>query len=503
MTCEIASAIFILMFIYHETARALPLPARENGELLNLYQSAGVVLGAVAQSTCCVILLNDVKESHSSESIFDQLVAPWGVGLLEVAVDGQDANVTQAQLSRVVDEARRLRQVSWCVTVVVVSDDPAFLAAFAEWSLKGRLLVWSTRLLAVTRLPLPELQHVLTSHWTYSMMNAMVLILEDTQREPRFSLYVHLPYTTSGARVERTAFWTKNRGLVMINKLHIFPDKFDNFFGASIDVTALPYKPYWGVEADQSYVGSDAMMLKSIGHSLNFTFHVLPTANWAEVTRLVEERISFIAPVSHTLLPQRSLLYDYTYAYEHVFMHFFMTKPLLSSNWQSLYDPLADEVWTSILVVLLLMPLLLIAITRPEHGEEFDKKLKQGDAAHIVVGTFLDQSVNKRHIVNSASRVLVAAWLVFSFIVGTAYRSNLTAALTLPKYPSRPETLEQLVRVADKVTMAPYGEEFRQFFKQSESDVFHALSEIMHIVPSTAHGLQWAAEKKLDCTKSG
>ncbi|KAG7162452.1 putative olfactory ionotropic receptor IR4-like 14, partial [Homarus americanus] len=67
--------------------------------------------------------------------------------------------------------------VSSCVTVVVVSDGPVFITAFAEWSLKGCLLVWSTRLLVVTRLPLPELQHL---HKTFSMTNSMLLVVDDT-----------------------------------------------------------------------------------------------------------------------------------------------------------------------------------------------------------------------------------------------------------------------------------------------------------------------------------
>ncbi|KAG7162367.1 Glutamate receptor ionotropic, delta-1-like 14, partial [Homarus americanus] len=350
-----------------------------------------------------------------------QLVAP-GVWRCSRWQDSQDANVTQAQLSRVVDEARRLRQVSWCVTVVVVSDEPAFLAAFAEWSLKGRLLVWSTRLLVVTRRPLPEVRDLMASHWTFSMMNTMLVILEDALMQP-------------------------------------------SFFGATVNVTALSYRPYWSEEKNKdsdgtSYSGSDAMLLKTVAHALNITVHVLPAVSWDQVTELVMERVSFMATVYHVVLPQRQLLYDYSYPYEHVFADFTMATPSLTSRWQSLYDPLADEVWASVLVVLFVVPLLLFArrllnggtdeVTRPEHEAEFYKRISGGDAAHIAIGTLLAQSVNKRHIVSSASRVLVAAWLVFAFIVGTAYRGNLTAALTLPKYPPRPETLEQLVRVADK-----------------------------------------------------
>ncbi|KAG7159606.1 putative olfactory ionotropic receptor IR4-like 3 [Homarus americanus] len=155
--------------------------------------------------------------------MLDRLPASWGVAVFEVAVDGRDANMTQAQLSRVVDEARRLRQVSWCVTVVVVSDDPAFLAAFAEWSLKGRLLVWPTRLLVVTRRPLSEL---LNLNKSLSMMNAMLLVVDDATNTKRCSVYMHLPYSHRGAQAVQLASWIPHRGLTLSSHLQLFPNKF-------------------------------------------------------------------------------------------------------------------------------------------------------------------------------------------------------------------------------------------------------------------------------------
>ena len=65
--------------------------------------------------------------------------------------------------------------------VVVVSDDPAFLTGFAEWSLKGRLLVWATRLVVMTRLPPLQLQVLLPAHWTFAMMNTIFLNTEDNK----------------------------------------------------------------------------------------------------------------------------------------------------------------------------------------------------------------------------------------------------------------------------------------------------------------------------------
>lgn len=66
------------------------------------------------------------------------------------------------------------------------------------------------------------------------------------------------------------------------------------------------------------------------------------------------------------------------------------------------------------------------------------------------MGMLLGQSLLHRLPNISSSRILVTAWLVFAVILGSAYSGNLTAALTLPKYPPRPETLPQLVDAVDR-----------------------------------------------------
>lgn len=77
-----------------------------------------------------------------------------------------------------------------------------------------------------------------------------------------------------------------------------------------------------------------------------------------------------------------------------------------------------------------------------------------GSVFQDMTGILLGQNLPHQLPNSSASRVLIAAWLAFALIFGTAYRGNLTAYLTLPKYPSRPETLPQLVEVVKRCVRA-------------------------------------------------
>nr|XP_045604123.1 uncharacterized protein LOC123762005 [Procambarus clarkii] len=124
----------------------------------------------------------------------------------------------------------QVRQVSWCVTVVVVSDDLAFLAAFAQWSLKGRLLVSSTRLLVLTDVSL--LNHP-TLSGIYSKMNAMLLLVKDSKKDHECSMYIQQPYSPQGAQALKVASWTPHRGLTLTSSLPLFPDKFSKYLFTS------------------------------------------------------------------------------------------------------------------------------------------------------------------------------------------------------------------------------------------------------------------------------
>ncbi|XP_042872734.1 uncharacterized protein LOC122253581 [Penaeus japonicus] len=128
-----------------------------------------------------------------------------------------------------------------------------------------------------------------------------------------------------------------------------------------------------------------------------------------------------------------------------------------------------------------------------------DVKERKSDAWTVIlemVGSLLGQSTAERTGKRSGGRVMLASWLIFAFIITTAYRGNLTAALTLPKYPPRVETLPELVEVVDKITMPPYGAEFKEFFSQSDSVVFQTIAKKMQLVSDILRGLRGINEKQ-------
>lgn len=66
-----------------------------------------------------------------------------------------------------------------------------------------------------------------------------------------------------------------------------------SFYGATVNVTALPFPPYWDTVEESApagtttkrFTGTDYLMLEAIAEALNFSIQVLSTANWDEVRR--------------------------------------------------------------------------------------------------------------------------------------------------------------------------------------------------------------------------
>ncbi|ROT85936.1 Variant Ionotropic Glutamate Receptor [Penaeus vannamei] len=327
----------------------------------------------------------------------------------------------------------QVRLSSHAVSVIVISEDLTFLTSFAERSLKGRLFVWTTRLLLVTRLALSDLRKVLSTRWTFSMMNTVALNVEENGRS---SLYTHLPYSPEGAQIYKLGSWSRQFRLFLRSSFEIFPEKYDNFHGGYVNITSGVWAPFWDekevMAADGSkvkeYSGSDFMALDTIAKALNFRIRQVPTKDFVEVTQRVEERVSFIASIYYVVLVNRLERHDFTYTYQFSYESFCLSKPGLRPQWESLYYPLAHQVWAGTMTVLVIVPVVFVVIAPSEVDGTTSELCLQNN-----LGPSSDHGVAR-----------------FLFIIGVAYRGNLTAYLTLPVYPPRPETVAELVETVER-----------------------------------------------------
>ncbi|XP_042878446.1 ionotropic receptor 21a-like [Penaeus japonicus] len=371
------------------------------------------------------------------------------------------------------------------MAIVVVSDDLTFLTTFAERSQKGRLLTWTTRLLLVTRMTSQKLRYLMTSHWTFSKMNVVFLNLGKSRKGGRrYSLYSHLPYTPEGPKMVEVGTWTPESSLRLRGPL--FQEKYSNFYGAQVNVTSQTWIPQWkesvirspdGTEVTK-YSGMDYQAIVVIAEVLNFTVNIIPTATFAEAVAKLEEGVSSILTMAYSIIPERLERHDFTRAVGIYRTTFAMANPKPQPSWYSLFYPLSREVWLSILAALAITSLVLRLLTY-FGGDQYPSGsyYVTQEIYKILLGQDLVQHFSK----TTASRLLFAGWLVFSLIIGVAYKSNLTTCLTLPEEPPRIETIQQLVGGVERILMPSYGKDWVNFYRNSDSKIYRTLGEKIHI----------------------
>ncbi|XP_042233425.1 probable glutamate receptor [Homarus americanus] len=455
------------------------------------------ILQATLRTQCSVFLFTDGTNSYSSTFWEDlrQLVAPWGMGVFEVAVDGQDANVTQAQLSRVVDEARRLRQVSWCVTVVVVSDDPAFLAAFAEWSLKGRLLVWSTRLLVVTRLPLQELQLL---HKVMSGRNTMLLIVGDTSVSLRVEVYVQLPYRQLGGQFLRIATWTHNQGLVSRTHLPLFPDKFSKFLNApKLKVAAIVMSHFKIVKMNDAesagdervvYTGAIANVVEYLSRALNFTYkYVMPPdgsfgtkaedGSWTGMVGLVSREEADIAIGPFGLTPIRAEAVDFTWplSYDNTKILAGLGDPEVDP-WGFLL-PLAPLVWAAILTALLMLLTVILMCSSCLSPKTSTFFIRLTDT-HGFIRVLLQQTA----IISMEwwwwQRVMLGVWMLMTLVLTRSYAGNLMSLLAVRHIPQPFQSLREVIDDPSTITIWQSRSINAEYLRTAKSGIIQEVADL-------------------------
>ncbi|XP_045124010.1 probable glutamate receptor, partial [Portunus trituberculatus] len=297
--------------------------------------------------------------------------APRGVAVFRAAANDLSDNNTHTHLQETVDQIRQVGGAWHCLVVVVVSDDPAFLAAFAHLSHRRHALRWSTRILVLTRLPLSHLGGL---HFLLSNRNAMLLRIQDHKSSRSVSqvgVFVWQPYSS---RSRRVATWTPGRKLTLASHESLFPDKFSVFRSAphlKVVVEVLAgHAVSWVEDADAlggrrlEYTGYMGDVVKYFAAAMNFTSRYvlspertfgtkLPDGSWTGMIGMVVREEADFSPGPFTFSHVRYEAIDYTYPLHHASVKILSGLSGLETDPWGFLLPLTPLVWIASLVVLL------------------------------------------------------------------------------------------------------------------------------------------------------
>ncbi|XP_071526984.1 probable glutamate receptor [Panulirus ornatus] len=415
-----------------------------------------------------------------------------GVTVFKVSVYNQDTNATQAELQRVVHEAKRLRQLSWCMTVVVMSDDPAFLAAFAHWSHKDGVLLWSTKLLAVTRLSLPQLQDLKK---TFSMTNAMLLIINNSLKTLRYGIYTYLPYTPRDAKALRVASWTPHQGVILTAHLPLFHDKFSKFTHHPTLVVAseeFPTQKAWMVDDPDApggkrltFTGPVSNVLdhfaKTIGFS--FTFKRPPDGSWGYERPdgsfsgmvgmlLRDEAVIGLGPFAYSAA--RSKVIDYTRPMLIDYIRIMGGRGRPEVDPWGFLLPLTPLVWAAILTTLLVPVGVIFVLSYPmlETGKKEKTDIFFG---YLRILLQQDYSVSVEWL---WKRLVVGVWMMMTVVLTRSYAGNLMSLLAVRHIPQPYQTLRDLLDDPSATMIWEANSIYMKFCHLAESGTFREVADL-------------------------
>ncbi|XP_071533860.1 LOW QUALITY PROTEIN: glutamate receptor ionotropic, kainate 2-like [Panulirus ornatus] len=467
----------------------LPRPHGKMETLAAAGEAVNESLATVRQTHCSVILFLD--GSTSATTVFtamDKLQAPWGVVVLEAVVD---TNLKQTQLIQMVSEARTVRQSSRCVTVVVVSDDPAFLATFAQFSLKGRLLIWSTRLLVVTRLPLPELRDL---HKIFAMNNAMLLMVNDATGSPRCVAYVHLPYSTDARQPLRLASWTPARGLILATHLPLFPDKFDKFSSRPKLVVAAEHAepdvvlvPEASTNSSPLFTGPLINLLNILAKAMNFTYsYVRPpdgawgikmdNGSWNGMVGLVGRKEAEFGLGPFDITAPRTEVVDFTRTMITQSVRILGARGRPEVDPWSFLLPLAPLVWAAILVMVLMLPAIVFLLSAWSGQRTTGSTSSSPNILFSYLRIALQQDVPSSPDL-WWERLVLGVWTVMTLVLTRSYAGNLMALLAVRHIPQPYQSLNDVLDDPSVTMIWQGGTSYVQYFRSATSGIYREIAD--------------------------
>ncbi|XP_064104109.1 glutamate receptor ionotropic, kainate glr-3-like [Macrobrachium nipponense] len=366
---------------------------------------------------------------------------------------------------------RTLHRSSKQPYIIVTSDNIDFLTSAIGSLYRGNLLVWSTRLLVITRLPIHQIHSMRES---LSNINAMVMVATSENGIPQCKIYLYIPYSH---RCLEVAKWVQHKRLTFQATYGMFQEKFKKLAdGAHLEVTAEIYPPLILSNTRKKAGGRDPTkilrgplieVLSILASSINFTCswtrptdvafgYQFPNGSWGGMVGMVARRdksvmvfvtlrkkmrianphflfqevdFSFLI---FTVLYKRAQVVDYTLPLTFTYARFLARKGRTEIRPFGFFEPLDTTVWYSLLggVVIMMAASIFVSRVLP-----MSPRMPLKDSPNDYVRVFLGQDTEKASEAFWSLKLLVGVWMVAMSIVTRSYSGNLNSLLTVRYVP--------------------------------------------------------------------
>ncbi|XP_055910409.1 uncharacterized protein LOC129944770 [Eupeodes corollae] len=303
-----------------------------------------------------------------------------------------------------------------------------------------------------------ELLKILDYCWKHYIINVIVIVEQSSEV---LNFYTYFPFSKLKCRNTEPVLINQFKNGVPTNVYgtnHIFPNKLENLQGCLLIAALWNVPPYLRIVPNRTgldqFVGIEGNMLKAIAKTLNFSLGyitppndeergiIFPNGTTSGATKLIEERKAdlsfgcFRYSMARAKVMSAASPYYQTWVVSVVLKSPFKYTPI-----EILVFPFTSSTWISLLAffgVIISFRLLaiyyhkvlgplLVKITVSQLVSNF----LGGPMANLPKGNFI--------------RCMLMLWVIFAFIIRSAYQSLLFTLLQHSLYKKPPKTLKELV----------------------------------------------------------
>ncbi|XP_042219287.1 glutamate receptor ionotropic, kainate 2-like [Homarus americanus] len=239
---------------------------------------------------------------------------------------------------------------------------------------------------------------------------------------------------------------------------------------------------------DGSLDGTSKRLMDVLASWLNFTATYSNKASdlewgkrdengtWSGILGDVHRGRKHLAVNYLTVTDQRAQDFDYSVSYYNEGFGLALKVPPPLPRWRSLLYPYTSEAWAALVGVVLVVGFTFYLLNLSRSRFSLSKSLM------MVMRGMVGQSV-QRVPTWWVVRIFLGLWWFSAWVLDISYTSNLIAVLTVPTYPSRIHTIEQLANSGLRLCMLDYGEFVPEALATSSDVILARLGPKLDLVP--------------------
>ncbi|XP_066968121.1 ionotropic receptor 21a-like [Macrobrachium rosenbergii] len=259
---------------------------------------------------------------------------------------------------------------------------------------------------------------------------------------------------------------------------HLFIDRFSDMTQKEISILCQTKdRPLIYTDSSGVLKGLNFNIMKALSRWLQFGIKYTLEGNvrWTTMTDLVQTGQNDLMINYATLTPQRNRDFDLTVPYYREGFGLMLEVPPPLPRWQNILYPFSWIVWVSVAV-----SVVTSGVTLHFLNHRFQKSLITNmiTVLQSIISRPLEKVPPQWRVRN-----FLLVWWVVSWLINMSYTCNLIAVLTVPSFPKKIQTAQELVESKYRLCMLDYGEFVPEALATSTHPTLAALGKKLDMMP--------------------